>query len=169
MAANWQKVISYLLPLLLLVLSRTHHFFRVASDWSASFFVYYFGVAAGSGVWAFTVHFFINFVINMLYVELQIFLVLNVNVIQELRAWHVCSFSCSPSYLRALKAINIFPWIHRRFLFIMMNCVSSLHIPWVHSSPTFRINVTGKLHRSCLIPRAFPWLPIILYQCTVNS
>jgi len=168
MATNWQKVIAYLLPLLLLVLSRTHHFFRVASDCATSFFVYYFRVAAGSGVWAFTVHFFINFVINMLYVELQIFLVLNVNVIQEFRAWHVRSFSCSPSYLCTLKAINVFPWVHRRFLFIMMNCISCLHVPWVHSSAIFSINITRELHRTSLISRAFPWLPIILYQCTVN-
>ena len=159
MAANGQKVISYLLPLLLLVLSRSHHFFRVAPSCTSTFC--YFRVAAGSGIWAFTVDLFINFVINMLYVKLQIFLILNVNVIQELRAWHVCSISCSPSYLCAMKVINVL-WINRWFLLVMMNCVSSLHIPRVHTSTRFRINIRCQLHRTCIISCTFPWLTVIL-------
>lgn len=123
MATNRQEVISYQLSLLLLVLPRRHHLFRVAS----AVLVHDLRVAAGSSVGALTVQFFINLVVNMLYVKLQIFLILNIDIIKELRS------TCSASNLSALEALNVL-WIHRGLDLIVMNCVSSLHISRVHST-----------------------------------
>jgi hypothetical protein len=94
---NRQEVISYQLSLLLLVLPRRHNLFGVTS----AILVHYLRVAAGSSVRALTVQFFINLVINMLYVKLQIFLILNIDIIKELRS------TCSASNLSALEALTL--------------------------------------------------------------
>ena len=100
----------------------------------------------------------------MLYVKLQIFLILNIDIIKELRS------TCSASNLSALEALN-FLWIHRGFDLVVMNCVSSLHISGVHTTTCLWCTsyIGCKLDRSSVISSAFSRLSIILQNSTVNG
>ena len=106
----------------------------------------------------------------MIYVELQILLVLYVNIIQELWAWHVVPISRTSCYLRTLKVVrDILRLIQSTLLFIMMNSIRPMHIPRIHPCTTLWIQICRQLHRSSLVSGALPWLTIILNQSTVDG
>ena len=133
MSANRQEIVAYHLSSWLLIsLPSTNQFLRVA-PWRSSTAVGVgdVWVATHSGFWAFIAYLFAYLVIDVLDIELQVLLILDINVVQELRSWVAAIFR-STRHLSTMKTFNVF-LIHRRFHVFNMR-VSRLHVSWIHTS-----------------------------------